>query len=276
MMQTLIEEVDIEIPAPFMDLYSPYRYKAYFGGRGSAKSHSFAKALLCEGYDKKLRILCGREVQRSIKDSVKLLLDDQIEILGLQDHYTSLQNEIRGANGTVFLFAGLGAMTTDQIKSMEGIDRCWIEEAQTISQRSLEVLIPTIRQPGSQLWFSWNPRNANDPVDKLFRSEVTPQRGYVLDDVSRQGTPSQWANRAISVFDKWEADAIVIEINQGGDMVRHTLESIRPGIPIVEVRATRGKHIRAEPISSLYSLGRISHVGTFSLVSSVGAKAKCD
>ena len=136
-MQTLIEEVDIEIPAPFMDLYSPYRYKAYFGGRGSAKSHSFAKALLCEGYDKKLRILCGREVQRSIKDSVKLLLDDQIEILGLQDHYTSLQNEIRGANGTVFLFAGLGAMTTDQIKSMEGIDRCWIEEAQTISQRSL-------------------------------------------------------------------------------------------------------------------------------------------
>ena len=85
----------------------------------------------------------------------------------------------------------------------------------------------------------------------------------MLDDVSRQGTPSQWANRAISVFDKWEADAIVIEINQGGDMVRHTLESIRPGIPIIEVRATRGKHIRAEPISSLYSLGRISHVGTF-------------
>jgi len=362
MTQIFTEEVDVEIPEPFMDLYTPCRYKAFYGGRGSAKSHSFAKALLCEGYEKKLRILCGREVQRSIKDSVKLLLDDQIEILGLGDHYTSLQNEIRGENGTVFLFAGLGSMTTDQIKSLEGINRCWIEEAQNISQRSLEVLIPTIRQPGSELWFSWNPRNANDPVDKLFRGQITPknaiikkvnfddnkffpkelnderlfdkehkpgryahiwlgmhepkaigaiwdrqtfhenrreelptmgrivvsvdpaisseeksnehgiivcglgdgdQRGYVLDDVSRQGTPSQWANRAVSVFDKWEADAIVIEINQGGDMVRHTLESIRPGIPIIEVRATRGKHIRAEPISSLYSLGRISHVGTF-------------
>jgi len=361
MTQILTEEVDVEIPEPFMDLYKPCRYKAYFGGRGSAKSHSFAKALLCEGYEKKLRILCGREVQRSIKDSVKLLLDDQIEILGLQDHYTSLQNEIRGANGTVFLFAGLGAMTTDQIKSMEGIDRCWIEEAQTISQRSLEVLIPTIRQPGSQLWFSWNPRNANDPVDKLFRGEVTPKnaiikkvnynsnkffpnelnderifdketkrdryshiwmgeyeptavgaiwdrqtfhqnrrqevpemgrivvsidpaisseeksnehgivvvgigsdgRGYVLDDVSLKGTPSQWANRAVSIFHKWDSDSVVIEVNQGGDMCRNTLTSVEPGLPIVEVRATRGKHVRAEPISSLYSLGRISHVGTF-------------
>ena len=89
MTETLIEEVSVEIPEPFMDLYSTHRYKAFYGGRGSAKSHSFAKALLCEGYDQKLRILCGREVQRSIKDSVKLLLDDQIEVLGLGDHYTS-------------------------------------------------------------------------------------------------------------------------------------------------------------------------------------------
>ena len=363
---TLTEEVAVEVPEPFIDLFYPHRYKAFHGGRGSAKSHSFAKALISQAYNadkmhKPIRILCAREIQRSIKDSVKLLLDDQIKFLGLQSHFTSLQNEIRGEGGSTFLFAGLGQLTTDQIKSMEGIDRCWIEEAQTISQRSLEVLIPTIRHPGSELWFSWNPRNANDPVDKLFRGEVTPQnavikkvnydsnqffpselneerkfdkeqkrdryahiwlgeyeptavgaiwdrqtfhqnrrdevpemgrivvsvdpaisseaksnehgiivcglgsdsRGYLLDDVSKQGTPSQWANRAIAVYDKWEADAVVIEVNQGGDMVRHTLESIRPGIPIVEVRATRGKHIRAEPISSLYSLGRISHVGTF-------------
>jgi phage terminase large subunit-like protein len=88
-------------------------------------------------------------------------------------------------------------------------------------------------------------------------------RGYVLDDVSLKGTPSQWANRAVSIFHKWDADSVVIEVNQGGDMCRNTLTSVQPGLPIVEVRATRGKHVRAEPISSLYSLGRISHVGTF-------------
>ena len=88
-------------------------------------------------------------------------------------------------------------------------------------------------------------------------------RGYVLDDQSIKGTPGQWANRAISTFDRYEADALVIEINQGGDMVRHTLESIRPSIPIIEVRATRGKHVRAEPISALYEQNRISHVGSF-------------
>jgi phage terminase large subunit len=100
MSQVLTEEVGIEIPEPFLSLFEPKRYKARYGGRGSAKSHSFAKTALCLGYDKPLRILCGREVQRSIKDSVKLLLDDQIGVLGLEDHYTSLQNEIRGRNGT--------------------------------------------------------------------------------------------------------------------------------------------------------------------------------
>lgn len=88
-------------------------------------------------------------------------------------------------------------------------------------------------------------------------------RGYVLEDGSLKGSPRQWANRTVAMFDKWEADAIVIEINQGGDMVRHTIKSVRPTLPIKEVRATKGKHVRAEPISALYSLGRISHVGAF-------------
>jgi phage terminase large subunit-like protein len=88
-------------------------------------------------------------------------------------------------------------------------------------------------------------------------------RGYLLDDLTKRGTPQQWAERAIAAFDRYDADAIVIERNQGGDMVRHTVASVRPGVPIVEVTATRGKHVRAEPISALYSMGRISHVGTF-------------
>ena len=88
-------------------------------------------------------------------------------------------------------------------------------------------------------------------------------RGYVLEDASCHGGPRDWAQRAIATFDRFEADAIVVEVNQGGDMVKHTLQSIRRGVPVIEVRATRGKHIRAEPISALYSLGQISHVGAF-------------
>jgi phage terminase large subunit-like protein len=90
------------------------------------------------------------------------------------------------------------------------------------------------------------------------------QRGYIIDDASTTGSPVEWARRTISTFDRLQADAIVIEINQGGDMVRHVLDSIRPNLPIIEVRATRGKHVRAEPISALYEQGRISHVGSFS------------
>ncbi len=88
-------------------------------------------------------------------------------------------------------------------------------------------------------------------------------RGYVLDDVTTRGGPHQWATHAVAAYDRYEADAIVIEINQGGNMVRHTLQTVRPNLPIVEVRATRGKHVRAEPIAALYTMGCISHVGAF-------------
>ncbi len=161
--------VKLSLPAQFRDLFKPARYKAFYGGRGSAKSHSFATALLIQAGKEPLRVLCGREVQLSIKDSVKQLLDDKISALGMEGFYESTQHEIRGRNGSLFIFAGLGKMTTDQIKSMEGIDRAWIEEAQTVSASSLEILIPTIRKAGSELWFSWNPRHASDPVDQRFR-----------------------------------------------------------------------------------------------------------
>ncbi len=124
--------VKLSLPAQFKDLFKPARYKAFYGGRGSAKSHSFATALLIQAGKEPLRVLCGREVQLSIKDSVKQLLDDKISALGMEGFYESTQHEIRGANGSLFIFAGLGKMTTDQIKSMEGIDRAWIEEAQTV------------------------------------------------------------------------------------------------------------------------------------------------
>ncbi len=171
--------VKLSLPAQFGDLFKPARYKAFYGGRGSAKSHSFATALLIQAGKEPLRVLCGREVQLSIKDSVKQLLDDKIHDLGMEGFYESTQHEIRGRNGSLFIFAGLGKMTTDQIKSMEGIDRAWIEEAQTVSASSLEILIPAIRKAGSELWFSWNPRHASDPVDQRFRGEVVPERAVI-------------------------------------------------------------------------------------------------
>ena len=149
------------------------------GGRGSAKSRSVASALVTRGAAKPLRILCAREVQKSIRDSVKRLLDDEIERCGLQNFYTSTEAEIRGKNGSLFLFAGLKT-NVDSIKSMEGIDICWVEEAQTVSQGSLDVLIPTVRKPGSQFIFTWNPRLETDPVDAMFCGETLPPRSRVL------------------------------------------------------------------------------------------------
>jgi phage terminase large subunit len=144
------------------------RYIAVHGGRGSGKSRSVATALIIRAASKPLRILCAREIQRSIKDSVKRLLDDEIARLNLSEFYTSTETEIRGRNGSLILFAGLRT-NVDSIKSMEGIDICWVEEAQAASQGSLDVLIPTIRKPGSQLVFTWNPRLETDPVDAMFK-----------------------------------------------------------------------------------------------------------
>lgn len=158
----------VQIPEPFAPLFQPYRYKASYGGRGGAKSHAFASALVIQGAQRPLRILCCREVQRSIRDSVKRLLDDKIEAHGLTKFYESIDTEIRGRNGTLFVFAGLRT-NPDSIKSMEGLDRAWIEEANSVSQRSLELLVPTLRKPSSEIWASWNPRFPDDPIDDMFR-----------------------------------------------------------------------------------------------------------
>lgn len=129
--------------------------------------------MIVTGAQLPLRTLCCRETQTSIKDSVKKLLDDKIKTTGLESFYTSLDTEIRGANGSSFIFSGL-RNNIDSVKSMEGIDRVWVEEAQTVSKNSLDVLIPTIRKSGSELWFSWNPRFPTDPVDVMFRGPTQP------------------------------------------------------------------------------------------------------
>jgi phage terminase large subunit len=160
------------LPPAFSDLLRVRaRYKGRFGGRGSAKSHSFAEAALIRIADssRPLRVLCAREIQRSIKESVKLLLDRKISHLGLTG-FISQDKRVIHENGSEVIFEGLRSNVT-AIQSLEAIDIAWVEEAQSISQSSLDILIPTIRAPGSELWFSWNPRNAKDPVDRLFRGE---------------------------------------------------------------------------------------------------------
>jgi phage terminase large subunit len=156
--------VNAEFPRKLQFLFEPKRYKVARGGRGSGKSWGFARALLVLGAKDRLRIICSREVQKSIKDSVHKLLSDQIEALGLGGFYDVLTTEIRGKNGTEFLFAGLSDQTIESIKSFEGADVCWVEEAQTVSERSWKILTPTIRKPGSEIWVTFNPDLDDDPT----------------------------------------------------------------------------------------------------------------
>ena len=354
----------LQIPDAFREFFAASRYKAVYGGRGSAKSHTFASALVLNAASKPgLRAVCAREVQKDLKESAKLLIEDKITTLGLGNAgFRALRSEIVTPGDGLIIFRGMQDFNADSIKSLEGFDIAWVEEAHTLSARSLELLRPTIRKPGSEIWCSWNPRGAEDAVDAFFRGPTPPDdaivrkvnfdenpwfpaeleaerehdrlnnparyahiwlgeyepmvvgaiwdranihahrrtvapddierivvavdpavsaetgsnehgivacgrgadnRGYVLDDASTSGSPRHWADRAIATYDRFDADAIVVERNQGGDMVRSTLDAARPGLPIIEVVATRGKHVRAEPIAAIYSYGRVSHVGTF-------------
>jgi len=151
-------------------LTKPKRYKGAKGGRGSGKSHFFAEELVLACYeDPNLSAVCVREIQKSLKFSAKKLIEDKIRALGLLKAFeiNSVEIKHRAGNG-VIIFQGLQNHTADSIKSLEGFGICWVEEAQSISARSLELLLPTIRQDNSEIWFSWNPDQPTDPVDKLF------------------------------------------------------------------------------------------------------------
>jgi phage terminase large subunit len=159
--------IEIIIPKAFEPLRHPKRYKVYYGGRGGAKSHNIARTLIVKGMEKPLRIVCAREIQKSIKDSVHRLLADLIRQYNLTSFYEIQETIIKGKNGTEFIFRGLKHNTTD-LKSLEGADICWIEEAENVSHNSYELLIPTIRKDGSEIWVSFNPKNPNDPTYVRF------------------------------------------------------------------------------------------------------------
>lgn len=150
---------------------TPMRYKIAYGGRGSSKSWTIARILLLKAMQSPIRVLCLREIQDSIKDSVHKLLKDQIDLLELEGFI--VQNDaIRHENGSEFLFKGLYT-NLSKIKSFEGVDYCWIEEGESISALSWQILDPTIRTPNSEIWISFNPRYENDIIyDTFINNEV--------------------------------------------------------------------------------------------------------
>lgn len=161
----------IDTPRVFAPLLKPSRYKGAYGGRGSGKSHFFAEAVVEEMVaHPDWSVVCIREIQKSLKFSAKKLIADKIESMGVGHLFDIQSTEIKRIGGKgVCIFQGMQDHTADSIKSLEGFMIAWVEEAQSISANSLKLLRPTIRSPGSQMWFSWNPRRKADPVEKLLR-----------------------------------------------------------------------------------------------------------
>lgn len=177
----------IQFPAALQPLFTPKRYKFIKGGRGSGKSWGVARALLIQGAGEVHRILCTREVQKSIQQSVHQLLKDQISALGLESFYEVLKTEIRGKNGTAFYFAGLSDMTADSVKSFEGCTRVWIEEGQSITANSWKTLAPTIRAAGSEIWTTYNPELDTDETHR--RAVVDPHPDTLVIEMNYTENP---------------------------------------------------------------------------------------
>lgn len=164
-------EINVDIAPAFQPLWQPARYKGVWGGRGSGKSHDRALHAVIRALSEPTRIVCIREIQKSTRESIKALIEAKIKQAGVESHFDVLDQEIRGKNGSLFIFQGMQDHTADSIKSLEGYDIAIVEEAQTLSERSLRLLRPTIRKAGSELWFIWNPRHDTDPVDMFFRGK---------------------------------------------------------------------------------------------------------
>lgn len=190
-----MSELHIPVAPVFEPLLRPARYKGAYGGRGSAKSHFFADQVVAYSLSEKMDIVCIRETQESLAESAKKLIENKIERHGLGKRFNVLKTHIESDLGGKIIFQGMQNHTAESIKSLEGYRIAWVEEAQNLSQRSLDLLRPTIRWEDkargleSQIWFSWNPRHETDPVDAFFRSE-TPYPGSVV--VRANYTDNPW------------------------------------------------------------------------------------
>jgi phage terminase large subunit len=242
MMAEEVIDIRAEFPGKLRPLFRPMRYKVMHGGRGGGKSWAVARALLLMAADRPLRILCSREVQKSMRDSVHRLLKDQVIALGLTDEFEILDNEIRGANGSLFLFTGLQAHTVDSIKSFEGCDIVWIEEAHGVSKKSWDTLIPTIRKPESEIWMTLNPDMDTD--DTYERFIATPSDDTWVCEINWRDNP-------------WFPDVLENERQKAErSMLRDDYEHIWEGKPR---RVAEGAIYRHE-IEALFADGRVCPV----------------
>lgn len=178
----------VDLPEYAGDLWLSFRHLAWHGGRGPGKTRTVATGLILQSMERHERVLCGRETQRSIKDSSKRVLDDEIERLGLRSAFTSTETEIRGPNDGLFIFTGLKGNAAG-VKSIEGVTTFWGDEAQAFSQGSIDTVVPTIRGPGSRLIWTWNPDLPTDPIDVMFRGEAGPPPNSIVREVNYPDNP---------------------------------------------------------------------------------------
>jgi len=244
-----------EFPHKLSVLFEKSRYKVLYGGRGGAKSWGIARALLILGAKSELRILCAREFQTSIKDSVHKLLCDQIESLGLLGFYEITQTSIRGKNGTEFAFVGL-KNNVGNVKSYEGVDICWVEEAQTTSRLSWNVLIPTIRKEGSEIWISFNPELETDETFQRF--VVNPPEDAKIVKINWSDNP--WFPETL----RMEKDALRIRdnnayLNVWEGLCRRTVDGAifakEMEMADLEERITRVPYDPIKPVHAVFDLG---------------------
>jgi len=178
----MAKTLQLQTPEWALPLLDASRYKGAWGGRGSGKSHMFAE-LMIEAHiiDQKRRSVCVREIQKSLNQSVKRLLETKIEAMNAGAYFEVQDAVVKSRKGDgAIIFQGMQNHTADSIKSLEGYDCAWVEEAQSLSQTSLDLLRPTIRKPDSELWFTWNPRQQSDPVDFLLRGPTPPKDATVI------------------------------------------------------------------------------------------------
>lgn len=215
--------LQIETAKVFEPLLKPSRYKGSYGGRGSGKSHFFA-GLMVEDHIRfpGLRSVCIREVQKTLKESAKRLIEDKIEAYSLaKQGFRILNDRIETPGGGIIIFQGMADHSAESIKSLEGFGRAWVEEAQTLSTRSLQLLRPTIREAKSELWFSWNPSRKNDAIDKFLRAEIPPSNSIIvranwnnnpwLPDVLNQERLDDLSERPDSYEHVWEGGYITAQ-----------------------------------------------------------------
>ena len=244
-----------EFPLKLQCLFKPSRYKVLYGGRGGAKSWGVARALLIKGAQAPIRVLCAREFQTSIKDSVHKLLCDQIEALGLLGFYEITQASIRAKNGTEFSFVGLKNNVAN-VKSYEGVDVCWVEEAQTTSRMSWNVLIPTIRKEGSEIWITFNPELETDETYQRF--VLNPPENCIVQKVNWSDNP--WFPETL----KLEKDALKHRDPQAYNVVweglcRQTVDGaiFAKEMQMAELdgRITKVNYDPTKPVHAIFDLG---------------------